>query len=112
MAPIFDGPMREWLESTVANKNPGQVKLFVWEDGRPFTVRNFYGKWHAACGRLASKNSFLTTLADRRVETCKMTVCHVHCERRSSGTGQMPWDERYGVADLEDAKVLPVSTSS
>lgn len=39
--PIFDGPMREWLEWAVSNGGPGQTRLFVWEDGRPFTERIF-----------------------------------------------------------------------
>ena len=37
------------------SKRAGQVKLFLWKDDRPFTERNFYDHWHAACERAGVK---------------------------------------------------------
>jgi integrase len=55
LVPIFEGLMLQCLQWSLAHKKPGQIKVFVWEDGKPFTERDFYDRWHSACERAGVK---------------------------------------------------------
>lgn len=106
LVPIFDGPMTQWLQWSVANKKLGQVKLFVWEDGRPFTERNFYDRWHAACER-AGVNGFIPH-DSRRSASRNMRNEGIPRPLRKKIIGHKTdaMDERYGIVDIEDAKAV------
>jgi integrase len=106
LVPIFDGPMREWLEWAIKNRKPGQTKLFVWEDGRPFTERNFYSRWHAACERAGMKG--FIPHDSRRSASRNMRNEGIPRPLRKKIIGHRTdsMDERYGIVDIEDAKAV------
>jgi integrase len=106
LVPIFDGPMREWIEWAIQNRRAGQTKLFVWEDGRPFTERNFYDRWHAACKR-AGLEGFIPH-DSRRSASRNMRNEGIPRPLRKKIIGHKTdsMDERYGIVDIEDAKAL------
>ena len=106
LVPIVDGPMREWLEWAVQNRRAGQGKLLVWEDGRPFTERNFYDAWHAACKR-AGLAGFIPH-DSRRSASRNMRNEGIPRPLRKKIIGHKTdsMDERYGIVDIEDAKAV------
>jgi integrase len=106
LVPIFKGPMLQWLTWAVENKKPGQVKVFVWEDGRPFTDRNFYDRWHAACERAGVKG--FVPHDSRRSASRNMRNEGVPRPLRKKIIGHKTdsMDERYGIVYLEDAKAV------
>jgi integrase len=106
VAPIFDGPMREWLTWAMQNRQLGQTKLFVWEDGTLITERNFYDDWHAAAARAGiawyiphdSRRSANRNLRNDGVsQTLRMKVI-------GHTTDHM--DRRYGIVDLQDINTV------
>jgi integrase len=106
LVPIFDGPMRQWLTDAIANRRAGQTKLFVWEDGQPFTERNFYDRWHAACKR-AGVSGFIPH-DSRRSASRNMRNEGIPRPLRKKIIGHRTdsMDERYGIVDIEDAKAV------
>lgn len=106
LVPIFDGQMREWLEWALSNRRAGQTKLFVWEDGRPFTERNFYDRWHAACERAGVKG--FIPHDSRRSASRNMRNEGIPRPLRKKIIGHKTdsMDERCGIVDTEDAKAV------
>lgn len=104
--PIFDGPMREWLQWAWGNRRAGQIKVFVWEDGRPFTERNFYDRWHAACSP-AGVDDFIPHDC-RRSASRNMRNEGIPRSMRKKVMGHKTdsMDERYGIVDFEDAELV------
>jgi integrase len=106
LVPIFDGPMREWLEWAVKNSRAGQIKLFVWGDGKPFTERDFYDRWHASCERAGvfgfiPHDSRPSASRNMRNEGIPRPL-----RKKIIGHKTDSMDERYGIVDIEDAKAV------
>jgi integrase len=106
LVPIFEGPMLQWLQWSLAQARPGQIKVFVWEDGKPFTERDFYDKWHAACER-AGVSGFIPH-DSRRSASRNMRNEGIPRPLRKKIIGHKTdsMDERYGIVDIEDAKAV------
>jgi integrase len=99
IVPILDGPMLQWLQWSDQHKHHGQVKAFCWDDGRPFTVRNFYDQWHAAAARAGIPDYIPHD--SRRSANRNLRDTGVPKELRKSMLGWKTdsMEERYGIAD-------------
>ncbi|MGI9075383.1 MAG: tyrosine-type recombinase/integrase [Bryobacteraceae bacterium] len=104
--PIFDGPMREWLTWALCERGSENKKLFVWEDGRPFTERNFYDAWHAAARRAAVP--WYIPHDSRRSANRNLRNAGVSQKLRMEVIGHTTdhMDRRYGIVDLHDVNVV------
>ena len=94
------------VEWAVSNRRAGQTKLFVWEDGRPFTERNFCDRWHAACERAGVKG--FIPHDSRRSASRNMRNEGIPRPLRKKIIGHKTdsMDERYRIVDIEDAKAV------
>lgn len=95
----------------VQNRRTGQGRLLVWEDGRPFTERNFHDAWHAACKRAGPAgfiphNSCRSASRNMRNEGIPRPL-----RKKIIGHKTDSMDERYGIVDIEDAKAVREITS-
>jgi integrase len=97
-------PARPWLQGPLVNKKPGQVKVFVWEDGKPFTERDFYEHWHAA--RKPDDVTSFVPHDSRRSASRNMRNKGIPRPLRKKIIGHKTdsMDERYGIVDIEDAQ--------
>ena len=100
--PIIEGPMLDWLRWSMENTRPGQKKLFVWEDGRQFTERNFYKRWHAATKRAGVEG--YVPHDSRRSANRNMRNENVQQGMRMKIMGHKTpsMDRRYGIVDFTD----------
>jgi integrase len=103
--------MREWLEWAVSNGGPGQTRLFVWEDGRPFTERNFYDRWHAACERAGVKGFIPHDSRHSASRNMRNEGIPRPLRKKIIGHKTDSMDESYGIVDIEDAKAVRESMS-
>jgi integrase len=106
--PIYDSPMLEWLQWLMDHKQPGQVKAFVFSDGRPVTVRNFYDHWHAATE--ASGIGYFIPHDSRRSSNRRLSREGVPQALRMKmhGWRTADMDHRYGVVDVADADAVRI----
>jgi integrase len=110
--PIYDGPMLQWLQWLGKHQQPDQVQAFVYADGRPVTVRNFYDKWHAAT--TASGVGYFIPHDSRRSSNRRLSREGVPQALRMKihGWRTDEMDRRYGVVDVADADAVRVLMNS
>lgn len=106
IAPILDGPMREWLTWAMNNRKLGQAKLMIWETGIPISKFNFYKKWHAATERAGV--SWYIPHDSRRSASRNMRDEGIPKEVRKAVIGHKTddMDRRYGIVDLQNINVV------
>ncbi|MBV8551323.1 MAG: tyrosine-type recombinase/integrase [Acidobacteriaceae bacterium] len=106
--PIYDGPMLQWLQWLWEHRQPSQVKAFVFSDGRPVTLRNFYAHWHAAAK--TSGVGYFIPHDGRRSSNRRLSREGVPQALRMKvhGWKTPDMDRRYGVVDTADAEAVRI----
>lgn len=106
--PIYGGPMLQWLQWLWKRRSAGQVQAFVYSDGRPVTLRNFYDKWHAAAK--ASGIGYFIPHDGRRSSNRRLSREGVPqaLRKKIHGWRTDDMDHRYGVVDVADADAVRV----
>jgi integrase len=104
--PIYEGPMLQWLQWLIDHRHLGQVQAFVYSDGRPVTLRNFYGRWHAALA--ASGIGYFIPHDSRRSSNRRLAKEGVPQALRMKlhGWKTDDMDHRYGVVDTADVEIV------
>jgi integrase len=110
--PIYDGPMLHWLHWLWDNRRAGQVQAFVYSDGRPVTLRNFYDRWHAAAKE--SGVGYFIPHDSRRSSNRRLSREGVPQALRMKVHGWRTdeMDRRYGVVDVADADAVRILMDS
>ena len=106
IVPITDGPMLEWLTWAYKNRKQGQEFVVVWEDGRPFTERDFYEAWHAAAKAAGIPNYIPHD--SRRSASRNMRNEGISQKVRMQIMGHKTdaLDRRYNIVDHSDAALV------
>lgn len=106
--PIYDGPMLQWLQWLWSRRRAGQVQAFMYSDGRPVTLRNFYGRWHAATRE--SGVGYFIPHDSRRSSNRRLSREGVPQALRMKVHGWRTdeMDRRYGVVDVADADAVRI----
>jgi integrase len=78
----------------------------VWEDDKPFTERNFYGAWHAACQRAGLAGFLPHDSRGSASRNMRNEGIPRPLRKKIIGHKTDSMDERYGIVDIEDAKAV------